>query len=501
MVKNIFIFLALVMVAVAGHFIAYKILNPPAQLEFVVLLAIVIIYPVVRYPIVGLYSLFIFLPFVPFIRRLYYLLYARPDYDPLIAIGYLLIALMLMGLYFDLRERSYHDSRVIMIRTAILYYFIYLLARTFILNSLGLKSAILHFGLYGPSVLLFWIGMFYAPRLNHLRSLWIVTLVIGIFAAFYGLKQLYFGYSQSENLWFSSISFSTLFIKGIARPFSFFQSPAAFADYMELSLIGVIILFGWTKFAGNKLLLIIVPLLFYGSLITSVRSNWIGIMISLLLWLTLVNIKGLRNRILVMCVFILAYFIFIYVDSRMQETVDPNQMMAASSIPSSVNQSYVDLLVRERASAIANPFEEHSLLSRFAMWKFLLSTSTNLELAVFGRGPGTLNADSLYFTYLGNFGYPGLIFIIFIVVYFIIMGFKLIDNAKSTRVISLAKGITVLNIAFAIINTTGTHIHSFPGDAYFWFWNGVLAGLLPLYQTYTDEPVKDAPASNTRLSP
>jgi hypothetical protein len=29
----------------------------------------------------------------------------------------------------------------------------------------------------------------------------------------------------------------------------------------------------------------------------------------------------------------------------------------------------------------------------------------------------------------------------------------------------------------AIIGITGSHIHAFPGDSYFWFWNGVLIGL------------------------
>ena len=70
-----------------------------------------------------------------------------------------------------------------------------------------------------------------------------------------------------------------------------------------------------------------------------------------------------------------------------------------------------------------------------------------------------------------------MIFITFLVIFIIIKGFSLIDKSESPEIRSLARGITVMNIVFAIINITGTHIHSFPGDVYFWFWNGVLIKL------------------------
>jgi hypothetical protein len=41
-----------------------------------------------------------------------------------------------------------------------------------------------------------------------------------------------------------------------------------------------------------------------------------------------------------------------------------------------------------------------------------------------------------------------------------------------------------MNIMFAIMNTTGSHIHAFPGDVYFWFWNGVLLK----YSVMPDDP-------------
>jgi O-antigen ligase len=109
---------------------------------------------------------------------------------------------------------------------------------------------------------------------------------------------------------------------------------------------------------------------------------------------------------------------------------------------------------------------------------FLLSTEP--EMAVLGRGLGTLNADSLYVTYLAEFGYPGFIFIIGIFCAFIIRGMKALHTLSDPRSIIMAKGIICMDMSFALMNLTGTHIHAFPGDVYFWFWNGVLMSIQAL---------------------
>ena len=280
------------------------------------------------------------------------------------------------------------------------------------------------------------------------------------------------GYFEFEKLWFSSISFTTLFIKGIARPFSFFQSPAAFADFMLLAMTGVIIIINSTKKFSNRYLLILIPLFVYALLITSVRSNWIGALVILFLWIFLSSINNLRLRF-GFILFLAALFISLqFVESYLN---DKNEIQNISTVVSGkTNNEYFDLLVKQRAGALSNPFDEHSLLSRLALWKFLLTSSFDPILAVWGRGLGVLSADSLYFTYLAEFGYPGMIFIIVLTIVLIMKGFYVLDNSKDSSVIAIAKGVTIMNVAFGIINITGTHIHGFPGDVYFWFWNGVL---------------------------
>ena len=474
----------LIIVAAIGNFIAYNIVHIPPQLQMVLLLAAAIIYPIIRKPVVGVYLIFTLMPFISHIRRLYYLVDQRPTIDPLIATGDLIITLTFIGLFFVFREQQDEENRARGVSNFFLGYFIYLVFRTFFLNNLPTQQAIMRFHFYGPSVLFFFFGSLYARHTVLLKRIWYLTLVIGIISALYGLKQLVMGYSEAEQIWFSSISFTTLFIKGFARPFSFFQSPAAFADYMLLSIIGVLTVFSWLSNKGRWVILVLIPVFFYGALITSVRSNWIGIILSLLLWVVILQFKSKRNRILMIAGLFILFIGTQLFDVSSQYGVGMNTVF--STLGGGFNQQQMQLLVTERTGAIANPFEEYSFLSRVNLWKYILAQSGSPVRALLGSGVGSFNADSLYFTYLAELGYPGAIFIIGVTVFVILKGFNLMDRAVSVETRSLAKGITLMNIVYAVVNITGTHIHSFPADIYFWFWNGVLIKLVSDLQPESD---------------
>jgi hypothetical protein len=191
LIKTIFLKYAFLFCIVAtGFFIGYKIVHIPAQLELVILFAACVFYPILRFPFVGIYLLFIILPFVPFIRRLYYLQFNRPSADPLIVIGDVIIMLMMTGLFFEFRARKDQENNTKTISMIITIYFCYLLVRTFIFNSLPASEAILRFRFYGPAILLFFIGIFFATNTKLLKSICIITLLLGALAALYGLKQL-----------------------------------------------------------------------------------------------------------------------------------------------------------------------------------------------------------------------------------------------------------------------------------------------------------------------
>jgi O-antigen ligase len=467
------IFGALALVA-GGHYLGYRIVHVPSQLELMIVVSAALFYPVIRKPVIGLYAIFLLLPMIPFIRRLYYLQYDRPDLDPLIALGDVILVFILAGLFFTIRERRDIDRDVAPQSALVLGYFLFMLARVFVFNTQPLTQSLAKFKFYGPPALFFFVGVVYAFSFSHLRRFWQITIGMGIVAAVYGYKQLYFGYSEAEKLWFASVKFSTLFIGDIARPFSFFQAPVAFADYMQLSIIGILIFFE-LKWSG-RILLSLLPLLFYAVLITSVRSSWIGVIATFVIWMVLFRIKGNKRRIGAIAGFALAFILSEIISDLAGSGIGINALVSfiASAMP---QQQYVDLLVTNRATAIYDPLGEHSLLSRFMLWKYLLTSSAQPIKAIMGRGLGALKADSLYFTYLAEFGYPGLLCILALFGVFIRNGLRLIDTSKSKTAVALAKGITAMNIVFALVSVTGTHIHYFPGDVYFWFWNGVLAKL------------------------
>jgi O-antigen ligase len=95
----------------------------------------------------------------------------------------------------------------------------------------------------------------------------------------------------------------------------------------------------------------------------------------------------------------------------------------------------------------------------------------------FGRGLGRMASDSLYFTYLAEFGIPGLILLIYILILFLKGGFKIHDSTLNPQIKVIARSILCFNFIFLVINITGNHINEFPGNLYFWFWNGVLLKL------------------------
>lgn len=468
-------------VSVIGNFLAYKIVHIPVQLEAVLYFTLFAFYPLIRKPTIGIYLIFTVIPFIPFIRRLYYLRYLRPDIDPLIAVSDIIIMITMIGLFFIFRENREQHRSVRIINRIVLCYFGYMILRTFVVNILPLQEALMRMRFYAPTVLLFLIGSLFAMHTGLLKRIWVITITTGCLAALYGFKQLFIGYSEAEHLWFSSISFTTLFIKGLARPFSIFQSPASFADYMQFAIIGVLILSDKDKKIFRKGLLFLLPFYFYAALITSVRSNWVGILLSLILWLLILQIKSNTKRIALIITLGLLFITSQLLDFSIKYDVAINSL--TSSITGTFNQQQLNLLVTERTSAISNPFEEYSLLSRISLWKYLITLSRYPPHALLGRGVGTLNADSLYFTYLAEFGYPGLIFILWFIIYSIQKGFKLIDSTAPREIVSIAKGITLMNLVLAVVNITGTHIHSFPGDVYFWFWNGVLFKLCAEYGT------------------
>jgi hypothetical protein len=408
----------------------------------------------------------------------------------------MLLIFILIGLFFTFRETKEQRRGIRLYVITIAIYFLYLLLRAFVLNKLPVSAGIANFKFYGPPVLFFFVGTMYAFQFEHLKRIWGITFVIGIIVCLYGFKQLYFGYATAEQLWYSSVSFSTLFIAGIARPFSFLKSPAAFADYSQIAIIAGLIL--WAIHADKRRIFILIafPFFFYAALITSVRSSWIGILATFFVWIIFIRVKGGIRRGVVLAATIVAYMVYEMISDIVGGVMGIDDLITfmTGTLP---NKEYVELFITERTGAVTNPFQEHSFVSRLRVWKWLWVLALDPLTGFVGRGIGALKADSIYFTYLAELGFPGFFFIIWIQIVFIVKGFRIIDNSRNEQIVAMAKGVTVMNIVFALINITGTHIHSFPGDIYFWFWNGVIIMLAQHEQDNVKEKVIDETAVDT----
>ena len=477
MKNNLLTMLLYLGIAAASVFFAYKMVHIPKQAELVVIVSLLLLYPIFRFPMVGLYAAFLIAPFVPAVRRLYYLVHGRPAIDPLIMVTDILVVVVFIGLILELQERLRDKSNKSGIFLALVaIYLIYLVVRTFAFNILPVSQSIAKLKFYGPNVLLFFIGFVVARRSFHMRVLWCATLAISVAASLYGIKQLYIGYSTAEKVWFSTISFTTLFISGVARPFSFFQAPAVFADYLILGIIAALMVASWGKSKSKLIAITAIPLLFYGILITSVRSSWIGALAIFLFWFVFVKIEKMASRVIVIAAVAGVFFIYQLTEDVVSTGIGIKGLSGLLS-GNSTNKNYIELLVTTRAGALTDPLQEHSLLSRVALWTELFDSSLDPEQGLLGRGLGAMDADSLYITYLAEFGYPGMLLIVFLILGFIIRGLKTLDKLSDPGAIILVKGIVVMDTVFALMNITGTHINGFPGDMYFWFFNGVLMNI------------------------
>ena len=240
-------------------------------------------------------------------------------------------------------------------------------------------------------------------------------------------------------------------------------------------LIGLIFFIGYGKAAG-KMLWALVPLLWAGVLITSVRSSWIGMALTFFIWFLIVRVRSIAQRIVVIAAVAACFLTFDVIDTAVNTGFGVGTIVGSVSGTTQADQT-MHLLITERANAIENPFQEHSVVSRIALWKYIFEMSAIPHLALLGRGIGVLSADSLYVTYLAELGYPGVFMIVALLALFIRYGFKVIDAGQSKWTVSIAVAIVTMDIVIAVIGITGSHMHAFPGDTYFWFWNGVVVGL------------------------
>ncbi len=478
------------LIAALGILFAYKMVNIPSRTEIAIFAIGIFLIPALKYPKFSTYYLLTFPLFVPFFRRLYYLVGERVQTDPIMLISdgvmiAFLASLILLWIYNKERCRD-------ILSALIVAFTLWLFAKVFLQNLIPIVQALYGFKFNGLYVPFFFAGSYFLYSLAGLQRIITVVTITFMATACYTIWQIVIGFPAFDQAWMDSVTFTTLYIEGIPRPFGTYVSPAALSDAMCILLILGAYWLARGGMVQKSFGLIVMAAGTYPLLIATVRTNWIAAVMGLYFFFIFLRIMGPWKKGIHLVLLVLVAVAL----SAGSKTEDETQNRQLSSHMQNDERGIHDIMVKERVQAVSNPMQEYSLLKRMDTWKGIWNYSFTYPL---GRGQNTTGyAHSYYFQILGETGYPGLLFFLAILCLFFHRGFYVVRMATDPAAILLARLFLTMVFMFSILNLTGTHLHSNPGDIYFWFSGGALAFL---YRHVRDEAatVKDEPATTHSL--
>ncbi len=456
------------LLALFGCFFAYRLSHIPSRTETAIFCIGFFLIPTLKYPKIGVYYLFCLPLFVPMFRRMYYLVAERPTVDYLLLIsdgvmGGLILALIL--LWVINKEKSKDLMSIL-----ILSYFAILFIKVFVGNMGSTVEGLYGFKFNGLYVFFFFGASYILTTFKETKAVYLYTSILLLITALYAIKQILFGFSGFEEKWLNSIQFTTLRIEGVVRPFSTYLSPAAMSDGMT-----IIFLMGtyWVVVKGRYVMLFgitmvgtcIAPLL-----IATVRTNWLAVIAGLFFYLFYLRLKKTWVKIALMA--LMAIGVIGYSVKGGAESGGSGQYAALSQQATS-KRSLTEIMIKDRTAALANPLAEYSVQKRMSTWVEIFGLSFVYPL---GKGQGTTGyAHSYYFQVLGEIGYPGVILFLSILIVGFYRGFKVLSLSKDPEVQEMTRMMMTIIFMITILNLTGTHLHTPPGDVFFWFTLGAIS--------------------------
>ena len=139
-------------------------------------------------------------------------------------------------------------------------------------------------------MLMYFVFMYQIKTVRFIRIIIKLWIGLAVFAALYGYKQEYIGFSASEDAWLHSDPniAGLLFIAGHWRKFAIFSDPVAFSYNMVVSSILCICLLTNTKLIWKKLVLIVFIMLFLTAMLFSgTRGAYVLVPAAMVLFLIL----------------------------------------------------------------------------------------------------------------------------------------------------------------------------------------------------------------------
>ncbi len=478
---------AYLLLVLTGWFIASRIANIPTRFEIILIVVSLSFIPVLKKPMWGVYCVLIVSLFVNFFRRLYYLLYERPKFDIFLILTDVILVLILLSVFLVYRKRGNPEIEVKIVYPIIIFLTLYQFARVFILSSYGVSEGLFQFKFNGLYFLLFFIAAYNLKEKGEIVRFFRITIICGTIVGLYALKQVILGYTDFEKIWFNSIDFTSLYIGGVPRPFSTLSSPATLADFL---LICSVLLYCEIRWGVMNLRLwssVLFPFFLIILLLTSVRSNWIGIIFGILFVEFFLKFNNYKNRVMMLIALILCFVLMSnFIDSTGVTKLSKKEDMLVKDKAKS--KKIFNLMVKNRATALTDPMSEGSLKHRLALWNYVLITSlTSLEGFV-GNGMCRNFTHNYYLGFLHSGGWIG--FASILTIFFLIFkhGVRIHDQSQDEDK-KITKILLCILFVIAIINLTGNHMETHPADIYFWILSAALLKFRYLInkETLTDQ--------------
>jgi hypothetical protein len=419
---------------------------------------------------------------------MYYLVSERPNLDYLMLIsdgvmGGLIMALILLWLMNKERSKDLFSILIIL-------YTLLLFIKVFVGTQLGIQEGLYGFKFNGLYVFFFFAGSYILRSYKETRSVLGFSTWMLFLTALYGIKQILFGFTGFEQKWLDSITFTTLRIDGVVRPFSTYVSPAAMSDGMTiLFLLGIF----WMYVRGRHLKpfgLIMTASSIAPIMIATVRTNWLAVAVGVLFYCVFLRIRNTRLQWGLIVVMMLGIGFYSAKGGGSGGGGGSSQDMAFASRMNRKAPNLTETMIMNRTSALTNPLQEYSVQKRLETWAGIIITSFYIP---FGKGQGTTGyAHSYYFLVLGEIGYPGFLCFLAIVWVGFYRGMKVIANSRNKDEAELMKFMITLVFVLSVLNLTGTHLHTPPGDIFFWFTMGAISRF---YKRWREEEALEARAA------
>lgn len=193
--------------------------------------------PAMRNPRAALTMLFVGLPFLGVFRHMFLQGFGAARLDPLLLISSAVAIVVFVSLVLS-NEMDFGGTPLSFLVFCLLFVGV---VQVFNPYQGPTATQVMLVGLTGVMINLIPITFFFIARsiadAQYTHRIFKIVFGVGIVAAIYGLKQVYFGFFGFETAFVKSQGYTALQVSGTTRPFSIFNNAAEYASYMHIACV------------------------------------------------------------------------------------------------------------------------------------------------------------------------------------------------------------------------------------------------------------------------